>query len=86
MPLLFCQPQATKYFELATTNQNSFHSENYRQKEMNTMVLVAGVISAFQVLSSFILIMVDIRGNECLYDSTMALSFIGLNYAMFAIM
>ncbi len=51
----------------------------------NVILSVFHYISAFQVLSSFILIMAGIRGNECLYDPTMALSFIGLNYAMFAI-
>jgi len=51
----------------------------------NVILSVFHYISVFQVLSSFMLIMIGIRGDECLYDPTLVLSFIGFNYAMFAI-
>jgi len=51
----------------------------------NVILSVFHYISVFQTLSAFMLIMIGIRGNECLYDPTLVLSFIGLNYGAFAI-
>ena len=51
----------------------------------NVILSVFHYISVFQILSSFMLISIGIRGEGCLYDPTLALSFMGLNYGMFAI-
>lgn len=42
-------------------------------------------ISVYMALSAFMLFMIGIRGDACLFDPTMVLSFIGTNYALFAI-
>jgi hypothetical protein len=42
-------------------------------------------MSAFMVLSSFILLMIGIRGSGCVFDPLLVLGFIGVNYLTFGI-
>jgi len=42
-------------------------------------------ISVYMTLSAWMLIMIGIRGDSCRFDPTLVLSFIGMNYALFAI-
>ncbi len=51
----------------------------------NVILSVFHYISFYQILSSFILIMVGINFENCQFDPTMALNFIGMNYGMFAV-
>ncbi len=49
------------------------------------MQTVFHYVSVYQVLSSWMLIMLGIRGDNCMFDPTLALSFIAYNYAIFGI-
>jgi len=42
-------------------------------------------ISVYMTLSAWMLIMIGIRGEDCMFDPTLVLSFIGMNYALFAV-
>ncbi len=42
-------------------------------------------ISVFMALSAMLLLIVGFRGKDCLYEPSMALSFVAYNYALFAI-
>ncbi|MCU4155924.1 hypothetical protein J1N10_08045 [Carboxylicivirga sp. A043] len=50
----------------------------------NVILSVFHYISVYQILSSLVLIMVGINYENCMYDPTMVLNFIGMNYAFFA--
>lgn len=49
------------------------------------MQTVFHYISVYMVLSSWMLIMVGIQGEKCMFDPTLALSFIAYNYLFFGI-
>jgi hypothetical protein len=49
------------------------------------MYSVFHYISVFLILSSFLLIMLGIRGSGCMFDPTLVVAFIGINYLFFAI-
>ena len=42
-------------------------------------------ISVYMTLSAWMLIMIGIRGEDCMFDPTLVLSFVGMNYALFAV-
>ncbi|MCG8583073.1 MAG: hypothetical protein MI866_24355 [Bacteroidales bacterium] len=50
----------------------------------NVILSVFHYISVYQILSSMLLIMVGINYENCMYDPTMVLNFIAMNYAFFA--
>jgi len=56
--------------------------ETIPKKVMHT---VFHYISVYMTLSSWMLIMIGIRGDGCMFDPTLVLSFIGMNYALFAV-
>ncbi|MCU4177616.1 hypothetical protein [Carboxylicivirga sp. N1Y90] len=49
------------------------------------MQTVFHYISVYMVLSSWILIMIGIQGEKCMFDPTLVLSFIAYNYLFFGI-
>jgi len=51
----------------------------------NVILSVFHYISVYQIFSSLLLIMVGINFENCMYDTTMVLNFIGINYAFFAL-
>lgn len=51
----------------------------------NVILSVFHYISVYQILSSLVLIMVGINFENCQHDPTMLLNFVGLNYAVFAL-
>ena len=51
----------------------------------NVILSVFHYISVYQILSSLVLIMVGINFENCQHDPTMLLNFVGLNYALFAL-
>lgn len=51
----------------------------------NVILSVFHYISVYQVLSSLVLVMIGINYENCIYDPTMLLNFIGINYGLFAI-
>ena len=60
-------------------------SAGFDQVPKKVMHSVFHYITVFLVLSAFVLIMMGIRGSGCMFDPTLLLGFIGLNYLMFAI-
>jgi uncharacterized membrane protein len=50
----------------------------------NVILSVFHYVSVYQIFSSMVLIMVGINFENCVYDPTMLLNFIGINYAFFA--
>jgi hypothetical protein len=56
--------------------------DNLAKKVMHS---VFHYISVFLILSAFILIMMGIRGSGCMFDPTLVLGFIGVNYLFFAL-
>ncbi|MBR8537464.1 hypothetical protein KDU71_17985 [Carboxylicivirga sediminis] len=51
----------------------------------NVILSVFHYVSVYQILSSLLLIMVGVNFENCMYDPTMVLNFIGMNYAFFAL-
>ncbi|WP_439183061.1 hypothetical protein [Carboxylicivirga taeanensis] len=51
----------------------------------NVILSVFHYVSVYQILSSLLLIMVGVNYENCMYDPTMVLNFIGMNYAFFAL-
>ncbi|TAJ12069.1 hypothetical protein DMA11_14380 [Marinilabiliaceae bacterium JC017] len=51
----------------------------------NVMHSVFHYISVYMVFSSLFLVVIGIRGEKCLFDPTLILAFIGINYGLFAL-
>jgi hypothetical protein len=51
----------------------------------NVILSVFHYISVYQILSSLVLVMIGINFENCMYDPTMLLNFVALNYGLFAL-
>lgn len=56
--------------------------DNLSKKVMHS---VFHYITVFLLLSALVLIMVGIRGSECMFDPTLFLGFVAANYFLFAV-